>query len=136
MSIEDNKRIARDFVDEVFVHGNPDAVDRLATEDFTPHTFGPMPPGREPLKQAIPRVNSGISNPTFEVEDVIAEGDRVAIRLTTSATHSGTFMGMPATGNRYSVSEIHIFRIRDGQVSEHWHEFDKLGLLEQLKPKA
>jgi steroid delta-isomerase-like uncharacterized protein len=134
MSIDDNKRVARAFIDEVFVHGDPGAVDRLATEDFTPHTFGAMPPGREPLKAAIIRVGAGISDPEFRIEDAIAEGDRVVVRVTTSGTHSGTFMGMPATGRRYSISEIHIFRIRDGQVAEHWHEFDKLGLLEQLKP--
>jgi predicted ester cyclase len=67
------------------------------------------------------------------VEDVIAEDDKVAVRLTSSARHTGTFMGMPPTGKRYTISEIHIFRIRNGQVAEHWHEFDKLSLMQQLK---
>jgi steroid delta-isomerase-like uncharacterized protein len=134
--IEANKRVAREFIDRIFVRGEPEAVDELATEDFTPHTFGPMPPGREPLKQVLPRMAQGLKDPVFEIEDVIAEGDRVAVRLTTSATHVGDFMGMPASGNRYTIPEIHIFRIRDGQVSEHWHAFDRAALLEQLKPKG
>lgn len=136
MTLEHNKQIARRFIDEVFVHQDPAAVDELAADDFTPHTFGPMPPGREPLKQAMARAGAGVSDPVFTIEDVIAEGDRVAVRLTTSATHSGTFMGIPPSGTRYTIPEIHIFRIRDGQVAEHWHEFDKLALMRQLKGEA
>jgi len=134
MSLEENKAVARAFIERVFIAGDGAAIDELATEDFTPHTFGPLPPGREPLKQAMARVHQGVSDPEFRIDDVIAEADRVAVRLTSSATHTGTFMGQPPTGRRYSIQEIHVFRIRDGRVSEHWHEFDKLALLEQLKP--
>jgi steroid delta-isomerase-like uncharacterized protein len=134
--IEENKGIALRFIKGVFIDQDPAAVDELTAEDFTPHTFGDMPPGREPLKEAMRRAGEGVSEPTFEIHDVIAEKDRVAVRLTTEARHTGTFMGMPATGNRYSIDEIHIFRVRDGKVLEHWHEFDKLALLEQLKPRT
>ena len=134
-SATQNKEIARRFIDEVFVRQDPDAVDELAAADFTPHTWGPTPPGRAALRQAMQRAGSGISDPVFTIEDVIAEGDKVAVRLTSSATHSGTFMGKPATGNRYTIHEIHIFRIRDGQVTDHWHEFDKLSLMQQLEPE-
>jgi steroid delta-isomerase-like uncharacterized protein len=136
MSIEDNKKVARAFIERVFVRGDAAAVDELATEDFTPRTFGQLPPGREPMKKAMARVADGISDPEFRIEDVIAEGDKVVVRLTSSGTHSGTFMGMPPTGRHYSVDEIHIFRIRDGQVAEHWHEFDKMALMNQLKPES
>jgi steroid delta-isomerase-like uncharacterized protein len=136
MTIEENKAVARRFIEEVFVHQHPAAVDELAAEDFTPHTFGPTPPGREPLKKAMERAGAGVSDPEFTIEDVIGEGDKVAVRLTSSASHSGDFMGMPASGKRYTISEIHIFRIRDGQVSEHWHEFDKMSLMQQLQGDA
>ena len=133
-STEQNKDVARRFIDEVFVRQDPDAVDELAAADFTPHTWGPTPPGRAALRQAMQRAARGVSDPVFRIDDVIAEGDKVVARLTSSATHSGTFMGKPATGKRYTIQEIHIFRIRDGQVSEHWHEFDKLSLMQQLEP--
>jgi steroid delta-isomerase-like uncharacterized protein len=136
MTTEANKQVALAFIDRVFVHQDPAAVDQLAAEDFTAHTFGPLPPGREPLKAAMARAGAGVSDPEFTVEDVIAEGDRVAVRLTPRAIHSGTFMDVPASGRRYSISEIHIFRISDGQVSEHWHEFDRAGLLRQLRGAA
>ena len=136
LSLEANKRVALAFIDRVFVHQDPAAVDELAAEDFTAHTFGPLPPGREPLREAMARAGAGVSDPVFRVEDVIAEGDRVAVRLTTGAVHSGTFMGVPASGRRYSISEIHIFRIRDGRVAEHWHEFDRAALLRQLRAEG
>jgi steroid delta-isomerase-like uncharacterized protein len=132
-STEQNEDIARRFIDEVFVRQDPDAVDELAAADFTPHTWGPTPPGRAALREAMQRAGRGVSDPVFTIEDVIAEGDKVAVRLTSSATHTGTFMGKPASGNRYSIQEIHIFRIRDGQVTEHWHEFDNMSLMQQLE---
>jgi predicted ester cyclase len=63
---------------------------------------------------------------------MIGEGDRVAVRLTASATQVGEFMGMPGNGKRYTIGEIHIFRVRDGQIVEHWHQFDQLGMMRQL----
>ncbi|MGH3118151.1 MAG: ester cyclase [Gaiellales bacterium] len=53
-----------------------------------------------------------------------AEGDPVAVRLTSHAMHSGEFMGMPASGKEYTASETHIFRIRDGKVAEHWRDME------------
>jgi predicted ester cyclase len=58
------------------------------------------------------------------------------VRLTTHARHTGTFMGVEPSGNEYSIDEIHIFRVEDGKVLEHWHEFDKSRLLQQLQPGA
>jgi predicted ester cyclase len=60
--------------------------------------------------------------------------DRVAVRVTARATHSGPFMGVPATGRSYAIGEIHIFRIRDCKIAEHWHQFDGLSMMQQLKP--
>ena len=66
------------------------------------------------------------------IDDMIAEGDRVAVRLTSSAIQTGPFMGIPASGKRYEIGEIHWFRLRDGRICEHWHEADFLGMLRQL----
>ena len=131
MSIEQNKQIARRFIDEVF-GGRYESVDELVAEDFQGHSWGQMAPGRDSLKAAMQRVSEGISDHWMKIEDVIAEGDRVAVRLQSHARHTGTFMGIPATGKEYTVSEIHIFRIAEGQVAEHWYNGDMLGLLQQL----
>ena len=132
MTLEDNKQLARRFIQEVFVEADAGAVDELATEDFTPHSWGEMPPGRDSLKAAQRRVSEGLSDARMTVEDVIAEGDRVAVRLTSHGRHDGEFMGMPASGKEYTISEMHIFRIRDGKVAEHWRDADMLGLMQQL----
>ncbi|HLX35453.1 MAG TPA: ester cyclase [Candidatus Limnocylindrales bacterium] len=134
--LEVNKAVVRRFVVEIFGHQDLDAVDELVGEDFSPHTWGPMPPGRKPLREAMRRAAAGVSDATFEIHQLIAEGDLVAARLTSSATHTGTFMGIPPTGRRYSIDEIHIFRLRDGQVIEHWHEFDPGALIRQLKEEG
>jgi steroid delta-isomerase-like uncharacterized protein len=131
-TLEQNKALVRRFVDEVFLARDFAAVDELLAEDFTPHTWGPMPPGRDGLKEAIQRVSAGLSDTRMTIEDVIAEGDRVAVRLTSSAVQSGEFMGMPPSGKRYEIGEIHIFRVRDGRIAEHWHQADFLGMMRQL----
>ncbi len=132
MGIDENKAVVRRFVEEVFVRGNPGAVDELVAEHFVPHTWPSTGDGRGDLKRAIERVAKGLTDPVFTIDDLIAEGDQVVARLTASATQTGAFMGLPPSGKRYMISEIHIFRVRDGQVTEHWHQFDQLAMMRQL----
>jgi steroid delta-isomerase-like uncharacterized protein len=135
-TLERHKQLVEQIIERVFVNGEDAAIDELVAEDFTPRTFGPMPPGREGFRAGMQRAGVGVSDPEFQIQDLIAEGDRVAARVTSSATHSGTFMGVPASGNRYTIDEIHIFRIRDGRLVEHWHAFDTANLMAQLKGEA
>jgi predicted ester cyclase len=132
-TLERNKEVARQVIDRIFVHQEDAAIDELVAEDFVPRTFGPMPPGREGLREGMKRAGAGLSDPKFEIQDMIAEGDRVAVRVTTSARQTGPFMGLEPSGNHYSIDEIHIFRISDGQLVEHWHQFDKMSLMQQLR---
>jgi steroid delta-isomerase-like uncharacterized protein len=129
---DDNKAIVRRFVDEIFVQGRKDTVDELLADDFVAHTWPSTGHPKDDLKAAIDRTSGGLADPAFTIDDLIAEGDRVAARLTTSATQVGPFMGMPASGKRYEIGEIHIFRLRDGKVVEHWHQLDQMGMMKQL----
>ena len=133
--LDRNKALVRRFIHEVFERGDAATVDELATDDYTPHGFGQQP-GPAALKATQERAHAGLSDARIEIEDMIAEGDRVAVRLTSSAKQTGEFMGMPPSGKAYTISEIHIFRIRDGRVSEHWHEMNVAALMEQLKPEG
>ena len=130
---EQNKAIVRRFVDEIFVQGRKDVVDELVADDFVAHTW-PSTTGnpRDDLKAAIDRVGGALEDPSFTVDGLIAEGDAVAARLTTSATQVGPFMGLPPSGKRYTIEEIHWFRLRGDQVVEHWHQMDQMGLMKQL----
>jgi len=132
MTAQESKVLVRRFIDEVFIKGNADAVDKLVTHDFTPHSWGKMPAGIEPLKEAIKRVRAGLSEVSMKIEDVIAEEDKVAVRLTARGRHSGEFMGVPASGKEYTISETHIFHLRDRKISEHWRDADMLGLMRQI----
>ena len=132
MTTEQNKAIARRFIDEIFVQGRKDAVDELLADDFVGHTWPSTGKPKDDLKAAIDRTSKGLADPVFTIEDVIAEGDRVAVRLTAAATQVGEMMGMPASGKRYEIGEIHIFRMRDGKVVEHWHQFDQMKMMQQL----
>jgi steroid delta-isomerase-like uncharacterized protein len=131
-TMQDNKATVRRFIDQVFAAGNADAVDELLADDFVAHTYGPMKPGREGMKAAITRVAAGLSDVVMTIEDMVAEGDRVAVRLTSAATQTGPFMGIPPSGRRYEIEEIHWFRLRDGRIAEHWHQADFLGMRRQL----
>lgn len=132
MGVEENKDVVRRFVEEIFVRGRPEAVDELVAEDFVAHTWPSTGDPRGDLKRAMERVSAGLADAAFEIEDMIGEDDRVAVRLTASATQVGPFMGIPPSGRRYSIGEIHIFRVRGGQVVEHWHQFDQVGMMRQL----
>jgi predicted ester cyclase len=132
MAVEENKVVVRRFIDEIFVKGNGDAVDKLATSDFTPHSWPSVPPGADSLKQAVKRVSAGLAGVSMKIEDMISEDDKVAVRLTAHATHQGDFMGLRATGKSYTISETHIFHMRDGKVAEHWRDADMLGRMRQL----
>jgi steroid delta-isomerase-like uncharacterized protein len=132
LSIEANKALVRRFINEIFVEGRLGAVDELVADDFVPHTWPYSGDGRQDLRQAMERVSKGLADAAFVIEDMIAEGDRVAVRLTASATQVGEFMGMPPSGKSYTIGEIHIFRVTDGKVSEHWHQLDQAGLMKQL----
>ncbi len=132
MTAEQNRELVRRFIDEVLVDGNEDAADRLLTDDFAAHTWGPMEPGPAGMKAAMRRVAGGLSNVSMEVHEMVAERDLVAVWLTSRATQSGQFMGLPPTGRSYQIDEMHLFRARDGRIAEHWHQADFLGLFRQL----
>jgi steroid delta-isomerase-like uncharacterized protein len=132
MSNDENKRLVKRFVDEVFGQGQLESIDELVAPDFVSHTFRFTDDGRAKLRAATERVHASLTDVDFAVEDLIAEDDRVAVRLTSTATVVDEFMGVPAAGKTYSIGEIHVFRVADGRIVEHWHQHDALGLMKQL----
>src|SRR5438093_3302057 len=130
MTTEDNKALARRFISEIFEQGRLEAVDELCADDFIGHTWGNA--DKEGLKQAMGRVAKGLADVSFTIEEMIADDDRVAVRVTASARQVGELMGLPPSGRSYTIGEMHIFHVRDGKVTEHWHQFDSAGLMKQL----
>lgn len=130
---EQNKALVRSFIDEVFNSRNPAALDRILAEGYVDHSpFPNQPPGREGFKQMIGGFLAAFPDFHATIEDMVAEGDKVVVRVTATGTHQGDFMGIPATGKPFKYQEIHIARIADGKMAEHWGVEDILGMLQQL----
>jgi len=134
MTAEENKRRTRRVPDEVFNQGNLALADELFTADYIEHAPLPpvFPPGLDGLKAFVTALRAAFPDFRYTVEDEIAEGDRVVIRVTASGTQSGEFLGIPAAGKKAVWSETHIARVVDGKIVEHWVDQDRLGMLEQL----
>lgn len=133
MSVEENKAVIRRFVDQVFEKHQLGAVDELVAPDFMPHSWPGVKPGVASFKQAIEKVSATFrSDVSMKIEDMIAEGEKVAVRLTLHAVHHGDFLGIPAAGKEHTISETHIFYVKHGKVTEHWRDADLLGMMRQL----
>jgi predicted ester cyclase len=130
---EENKALVRRFVNEVQSGGNIDAIDKLCAPGFVNHSAPPgMPSDCEGLKHVITLFRQAFPNSYFTIEDVVAEGDKVATRKTFYGTHQGEVMGIPPTGKQVSIDLIDIVRVAGRQVVEHWSIGDNLGMLQQL----
>jgi steroid delta-isomerase-like uncharacterized protein len=133
MSAQENKAIVRRFVDEVQSEGNIDAISELCSPELVNHSAPPeVPSNREGVKQLTAMFRQAFPDSYFTVEEMVAEGDKVATRKTFHGTHQGEFMGIPPTGQRVSIGLIDIVRIADGKVVEHWSMGDTLGMMQQL----
>jgi predicted ester cyclase len=133
MSTQENKRIAREIVQEAFANGDFSVIDHYIAENFVDHSAPPgLPSGREGVKQNFGMMRTAFSDIQVELEHEIAEGDKVVHRATTTATHTGEFMGVSPTNKQVTWTEMHLIRFANGQAVEHWANFDMLGLMQQL----
>ena len=129
----ENKAIVRRYLQEAINQRNRDVLDEIFAPEFVDHTAVPgQAPGAEGLKQFFAKMDAGFPDFHAVVEDVIAEGDKVAVRFTFHGTHQGEFMDIPPTGRRVTMSGIDILRVVDGKVVELWGQEDVLGMMRQL----
>jgi predicted ester cyclase len=131
MSTEDNKALVRRLYAEVMGKGNMTEADELLSTQYVEHLPAPTP-GREGLKQLVMMVRSAFPDIHNTVEDAVAEGDRVAVRIGVRGTHQDAFLGIPPSGKAVEWGEIHIYRVVGGKIVEHWGEADQFGLLQQI----
>jgi steroid delta-isomerase-like uncharacterized protein len=128
-----NKAIMRRFYAEVVNAGNLDLIDELLTDDFVEHEeFPGITRDREGVKQFFAMFKGAFPDATFTAEQVLAEGDLVAARVTVRGTHLGEFMGVAATGKPIEVQAIDIVTFADGKGTAHWGVFDAMAMLTQL----
>jgi steroid delta-isomerase-like uncharacterized protein len=132
-SLEQNKALMRNYIEEAWNKGNLDFIDKNFSSDYVSHgTFPGQPTSRDDVKSVINTIRNTIPDLHITIEDMLAEGDKVASRWVTKGTHKGDLMGAKPTGNKISVSETAVFRVKDGKVVEGWANRDDLGFLQQI----
>ena len=135
MSVEEkHKALVRRFHEEVWNEGNVAAVDEFMGAEYVDYAIpSGLPPGTEGLKQAITTYRTAFPDLKATVDDIFAEGDRVAYRWSTRGTHLGDWLGIPPTGNHMAATGISIFRIAGGKVVEGWTSMDLSPTDEELR---
>ena len=132
---EENRDLARRFMDEVYNKGNLDFIDEVVASnwvDHDPNSPEGMSRGVEGAKQFAEMYRNSFPDLHMTVEDLIAEGDKVVMRWTARGTHQEELMGIPPSGNRVEVTGINIDRIEGGKFVESWSNYDILGLMQQI----
>jgi steroid delta-isomerase-like uncharacterized protein len=105
----------------------------LYADDVQVHGFPPgLAPGLDGLRQFYGAFGAAFSDAHFTIEDLVAAGDRAALRYTLRATHTGPFMGGAPTGRRVEVRGMTLLRFEGGRVAERWQHLDDLGFLQQI----
>jgi steroid delta-isomerase-like uncharacterized protein len=132
MSTEENKAVIR-RITEGLSQKDVAVIDELCTPDFVNHDPANQEVrSREDYKQWVTGFFVAFPDLHFSLEDILAEGDKVAYRFTIRATHSGSWRGAAPTGKSTTVTGIAIARLRDGKSAELWTITDALGLVQQL----
>jgi len=133
MSAEESKAIVRQFWG-VWDEGNIGIVDELLAPDYVNHSPGipDQPEGSEGVRAVVDMFRSGMPDLRVVIEDMIAEGDKVATRYTLEGTHEGELFGVPPTGQKLSIKSISVERVSDGKIREHWRITDTLDMMQQL----
>ncbi len=133
MSIEDNKKVARRVLEEIFPTNDEQALREVISERFVNHEAPEgTPPGLGGITMFMHLLSRAFSEQRWQVEDVVAEGDRVVLRCTHSGVHTGDWFGVPASGRSFAYKQMHIIRIVDGKGAEHWAMRDDASLMRQL----
>jgi steroid delta-isomerase-like uncharacterized protein len=130
----DTKQIVRRFIDECWNNGKLNVVSELVADKCRFHdpVFPSLTSGAENIKNHIESCRRGFPDLKFTTDDTIAEGNEVVIHWTASGTHRGTFLGMPPTNRKATVSGTTIYRIEGNKIAEEWAHWNLMSMMEQL----
>ncbi len=133
---EENKALFRRWFEEVWNQGRAEAIDEMFAEDGVAHGLadasGAELRGPAHFREFHRGFREAFPDIRVTVEDVIAEGDKVAGRCSARATHRSDSLGFAATDRRVEFDGMCIARVRDGQIVEAWNNFDFLTMYQQL----
>jgi steroid delta-isomerase-like uncharacterized protein len=121
------------MIEEVFNRGELDVVDDLVSPDYVLHGAPPdMPKGSDAIRATVKTFRTAFPDLKIELQELIAEGDKVSARSIMRGTHEGPLFGIPATHKKVAVDGLTMVTVRDGRVQESWVKNDTLQLFQQL----
>jgi len=132
MPTEENKALARRYIEEIWNRGNLDEAQEIVTPTFT--FQGPIRKveGLDAFRQFVAAIRTTFPDLHFAIEDLIAEKEKVVICWTMVGTHKNEFMGIAVTGRQFRVPGATIVRLSGGKIAEARPYWDRLGMVEQL----
>ena len=130
---EDSKQVARRVLEEIFPADDETALAEVISDDFVNHEAPPgTPPGTAGVTSFMHMLAKAFSEQRWTIHRALAEGDTVVLHCTHSGRHTGEFLGLPATGRRFTYKQMHIIRVVGGKGVEHWAVRDDAALMRQL----
>jgi len=139
MTPEENKRLILEHYESFVCQQDADAMREQLAPDFLDHEMPPgTPRGPEGAIQLRAMLHNAFPDLKIEVEDIVAEADRVAVRARWSGTHRGPLpmLPIPPANRSFAISGMVFWRIREGKIAERWAILDRAGLMQQLAPKS
>jgi steroid delta-isomerase-like uncharacterized protein len=132
MSIAENKELLRKAALAFNKVADRSGWFNLHAESVRAHGLGPAPLDKAGVRAFYTALWGAFPDLTLEIEDLVAEGDKVIWRVTASGTHQGSFQGVPATGKAVKFGAQYTFRLENGKIAERWSTIDRLTLLVQI----
>lgn len=130
---QSEREIGRRWFEEVWNKGRREAISEMLAPDGVIHDGGLDAVGPEGFYPFFDRINATFSEMQVTVCHTLAEGDQICVRWLCTGKHTGSGLGIPATGKTTRITGISIFRVADGKAIEAWQNWDMLGLMEQIR---
>jgi predicted ester cyclase len=129
-----SEHMVRTLIEEGFNEGNLEVVEALTSPELVEHqNFGPNhAPGAEGAKAVVESLRRAFPDFRLAIEDLVADGDTVWLRMVATGTNTGSFMGHAPTGRPIRIDVFDVIRVEDGRMIEHWGVPDRLGAMLQL----
>lgn len=129
-----NKTVMRRIFEEVWNQGKFEVLDEVVSPDYVGHLPTPpgAPSGREGLRWLIRAYRLAFPDIRVQIDDQMADGDKVLTRISIRGTQQGQFMNVPPTNKEVTATALVLTRFENGQNVEGWAELDRLGLMQQL----
>lgn len=131
MSVE-NKAVVRRWFEEVWNKGRAAAIDDMLAANGVIHGLGQSLHGPSEFKTFHAAYRTAFPDIKIHIDDIVAEGDTVAIRWSAVATHGGTLLGAAATNKVVKFTEMGFARVQNGKIVEGWNNYDELGIFGSL----